>query len=288
MGSVWKGRWGWQTRCCSHNSPPAPRRLRLPSLFPPTGETAEAERSGQGSALHPSRAARPSPCKPERFSQSCAVMAGMWGLARAGQAAQRLLSHGLQHRLCPLRSPVPPPRSADKDDPGLRACLGSIPVPSTSCSPSGPSLQHMLVHSSSVKSLLVCHTPPHSSCGSAPQSLPRVQACVSHGGTAATEPSHTGWMFSKCFGGRPQHVPPSGRYHSVICLHRQKNPVALLVPTWCPAGEGAVAHPAKPCTPGRTQPTTLWSPSKLLEAPRHDSRCMHAAFHPSHLATGTP
>lgn len=169
-----------------------------------------------GLSLHPSRAARPSPCKPERFSQSCAVMAGMWGLARAGQAAQRLLSHGLQQRLCPLPSPVPPPQRADKDDPALRARTGSIPAPATSCSPSRPILQHTLVHSSSVKSSNLSNPSPLllRLCSPKPPSR------VSHGGTAATEPSHGGWMFSKCFGGRPQHVPPSGHCHSVICLHQ--------------------------------------------------------------------
>lgn len=33
--------------------PPAPRRLQRPALFPPTGERAEAERSGQGSLSPP-------------------------------------------------------------------------------------------------------------------------------------------------------------------------------------------------------------------------------------------
>lgn len=205
---------GWQTRRCFHNSPPAARRLQHPSLFPPTGETAEAERSGQGSALHPSRTARPSPCKPERFSQSCALMAGMWGLARAGQAAQRLLSHGLQHRLCPLHSPAPPPHGADKDNLGLRAQAGSTPVPTTSCSPSRPCLQHMLVHSSSVKS-----SDPVKPLPTPPVALLGYKASlgyrhINHDGTAATEPSHAGLMFSKCFGGCPLHVPPSGHCHS--------------------------------------------------------------------------
>lgn len=43
---------------------------------------------------------------------------------------------------------------------------------------------------------------------------------VSHGGTTTTEHSHAGWVFSKCFGGHPQHVPPSGHCDPVICFHR--------------------------------------------------------------------
>lgn len=131
-------------------------------------------------------------------------MAGMWGLARAGQAAQRLLSHGLQHRLCPLHSPVPPPQRADKDDLGLRAHTGSIPVPTTSCS---PSCTCWCTAADPVKPL---PTPPVAL-------LPKASLGyrhINHGGTAATEPSRAGWMFSKCFGGCPQHVPPSGHCHS--------------------------------------------------------------------------
>lgn len=59
-----------------------------------------------------------------------------------------------------------------------------------------------------------------------------------------------------------------------------KNPVALLLPTWCPAGEGTLAYLAQPSTSARTQPTTLQSPSRLLEAPRHDSGLMHTGFPP--------
>lgn len=88
-------------KCFSHSSPPAPWRPQHLQPFPTGRGAARAGRSGEGSASIP-RAAQPSPGKPARFSQTRAVMAGMWGLVQARQPAEKLLSHGLQHQLYPL------------------------------------------------------------------------------------------------------------------------------------------------------------------------------------------
>lgn len=59
----------------------------------------------------------------------------------------------------------------------------------------------------------------------------------------------------------------------------------------CPHGaqqEKELWHTWPSCESQEEQPTTLRSPSNLLEAPRQDAWLMHGAFHPSHLATGSP
>ena len=147
----------------------APQHLRL---FPTDGGTAQAEGSSKGSALRPPR----SPAEPQqarhRFSQTHAVMAGVWGLVRARQPAQKLLSHGLQHRLCPLpqchRPGVAVTVTRDQEHgqyrPSAEPCPIRLPQPHAPWQPcpSSPSLQQMLVQRNSQQGflgfLLTSHT----------------------------------------------------------------------------------------------------------------------------------
>lgn len=81
---------GWQTRRCSHNSPPSSTETPAALTVPTDGETAEAERSGPGSASTPPAQPGRVPASPRGFPKA----------VQSWQACGDSLEPGRQHRGC--------------------------------------------------------------------------------------------------------------------------------------------------------------------------------------------